>query len=317
MDMPSESTPYRPFAKKEQEAVIKAAVDAIKRGRFDEIPDEETFMQARRRYIRERMTSGGKFGNQSGTLERIYGELEGEWKKIQESKKKKKLEAGKLALDQPVQRPDIMDQATFDSIYGGLSSVREEEEKPLPAATNTPLIPYDELEEITEIGDARKENLTRGQRVAIKISLPNNGQDKEFILMGEVVKPSPKAGDESTIIKYINGLTEEEEKLATENGFLRSGYMKIDNKIIYTAQEGREEGIYIEKETGVHPKDRIEVKGYDGYFRAIGVGKNSSSEKPSVIIISETALRNGPRLEDEMEVPLTDVNVIKRHEPSN
>lgn len=313
--MSSESAPYRPFAKKEQDVIVKAAVNAIKEDRFDEIPDEETFRLARIQYIRERMTATGNAGKQGDTLERLYGELEKKWKAAQEIKKKKKLEAGKATPEQPGQRPDIMDEDTFNSIFGGLSSVEKEPEK-LPETENVPLVPFDELEAIAE-EEIQTENLTRGQKVTVKISLPANGQDKEFILIGEVVKPSPKDGEKSTIIKYLGGLTEEEERSATENKFIRNGYIKVDNKLIYTAEMGKEGATFVEHETGVHPNDKIEVAGYKGYFRAIGVGKNGSPEKPMVIVISEIALKNGPRLEDEMEVPVSQVRVIKRYTPTN
>ncbi|MEK7194769.1 MAG: hypothetical protein AAB561_00315 [Patescibacteria group bacterium] len=314
--MSSESTPYRPFAKKDRDAVIKAAVDAIKQDRFDLISDEEIFRLARIQYIRERMTATGNAGKQGDTLERLYGELEKKWKVAQKTKNKKKLEAGKATPEQPGQRPDIMDEKTFNAVFGGLSSVVEEPIK-LPETENVPLIPFEELEEITKEEKASIEKFKKGQKVAVKISLPINGQDKEFVLMGEVVKPSPKEGEASTIIKYLGGLTEDEEKSAVENKFIRNGYIKVDNKLIYTGEMGSSDAAFIERETGVHPSDKIEVEGYEGYFRTIGVGKNSSPEKPTVIIISEMALKNGPRLEDEMEVPISQVKVIKRHTPTN
>lgn len=318
MDMSSESTPYRPFAKKEQDAIVKAAVNAIKQDKFDEIPDEETFNSARRQYIRERMTSGSGSSRREDTLERIYGELEKKWKAAQEAKNKKKIEAGKAAPGQPLHRPDIMDEETFNSIFGDLSTVKEEKRSPaeaFPETENVPLIPYEELEEITKKDEIREKELVKDKVVSVKITLPVGDKDKGFIIMGKVVKPSPQIGERSTIIKYLGGLTEEEERSAIENKFIRNGYLKVDNKLIYTAEEGAEEAMFVERETGIHPNDKIEVTGYEGYFRAIGVGKNSSPEKPTVIVFSEMALKNGPRLEDEIEVPISQVKVIKKYKP--
>lgn len=314
--MPSESGPYRPFAKKEQDAAVKKALQAIKEERFNDIPDEETFRLARIQYIRERMTSQGGAGRPGDTLEKLYGELEKKWKAAQEAKKSKKLEAGKLVPDQPKQRPDIMDEKTFDSIFGDLSSTKEkeqeEQERPLPITENVPLIPYEE-EEPSKQEESKEKELIKDEVVSVKISLPiGNNKDKEFIIMGRVVKPSSQTGEESTIIKYLGGLSEEDKESATQNGFIRRGFMKVDNHLITPLRSGYGEGRFIEQELGVHPFDRLEVVGQEGYFRAIGVGKNGSTEKPTVIVISEKALLRGPQLEDELEVPLTDVSKIKK-----
>lgn len=295
--MSSESTPYRPFGRPEREAIIAKAVAAIREGRYRDIPDDkEVFDAARIQYMRGLRSAKGTWEKDRGAWEVLYGEIEKKWKQAME-KKSAKPKPVETATVEPSLRPDIMDEETFEALFGGHMPTLEKLEIGEPEVT----IPTEELEEIKlKVGDA----------VSAKIKLPIEGSEREVIIFGRVIKPYlEKGGETKTVIKYGTGFSSQEKEVAIQNRYIRNGLIMMDSDLVIPASLGESLAENVERTTGINPRKKLAIMGHQGDFRAIGPGENSTIYEPTIIVISEEALRRGPKPEDEITVFGSDILV--------